>query len=236
VVTGDSGSLVVWGDAHSCKDQRADAFVVYDTSRREVVGRIPIPRPDQQDTIVLYVDEDQVYFTSQGAPGCMVLDDDLGGGCGDPHLFRFDVASGETEKIRLSELDGELSTRARILAADLPAGDSYHSLHQGAMFTRRGQYLVHAQPSPLTTTDGTEVRLRLPDGWTAPGPGPEGFDGMIYVTEWLDDDTVAIVADDGGGDLPAKEADVLVCRLPHGSCRVVVPRSDRGYVVPYRVF
>src|SRR4051794_18420371 len=224
VVTGDSGSLVVWGDVTSCKHQEAHGFVVYDTSRREVVRRIP------SAGAVLYVDEDQVYFSPRSDPGCWVQDLHA---CGDPHLFRYDVTSGETTKLALAEWDADLSTHTRMFVAAMPGlVGSFHDFHQAASFSQVGARLVHADPVPLTTTSGEKVRLRLPNGWTA--PGAEGSGGMIQVSQWLDDDTVVLWADDGGGDLPAKNGDLLVCRLPDGTCRVAVARSARDYVAPYR--
>jgi hypothetical protein len=231
VVTGDSGSLVVWRDVTSCKDQRTHGFVVYDTARREVVGRIPL---EDNDGSLLYVDEDQVYFSPQLSPGCWVHDIHT---CHDPHLFRFDVPSGRTTKITLAELDAELSNRARIFVSSLPELIEYYShFRPGASFRQVGSRLAYAYPAALRTTSGDEIRLRLPDGWTAPGPSPEpeGFPGRIQVSQWLDDDHIVVFANDGGGDLPAKEGDLLVCRLPDGGCRVAVPRSSRPYVTPWR--
>ncbi len=86
-------------------------------------------------------------------------------------------------------------------------------------------------PRELSTAGGDPVGLRLPAGYTH--PGPEGSGSLIQVSQWLDDDRVALWADDGGGDLPAKHGDLLVCRLPDGTCRVAVPRSPRAYVAPY---
>jgi hypothetical protein len=231
VWTGDTGSLVVWGDVAGRPSREPTEMVVFDTSRLEEVGRFPFVG---QYTQVVYVDDDQVYFTPDNTtPGCWLHDVQ---GCDDPHLFRYDVVSGETTEIGLAELDADMATHARVFVADVDETDSVHDLHQGARFTRDGRTLVHAYPSPLTRSNGVAVRLRVPSGWTAPGPGPEGFDGLIQVSQWLDDDTVVVWADDGGGDLPAKEGAVLVCRLQDGVCRVVVRPSSRAYVLPVRAF
>ncbi|RYP85869.1 hypothetical protein EKO23_11190 [Nocardioides guangzhouensis] len=231
VTTGDSGSLVVWGDASIGENESPVEFVVYDTSRREEVARIPFTEPGEVDQ-VLYVDEGQVYVNPDpSTPGCWAIDVQDLHPCKHPHLFRFDVASGRTTKITLADLDAHLGTRARRFA--VPAGGD---LDLGARpgFSQVGQRLVHTDtdgdPTVLSTASGDEVRLRLPRGYRA--PGGEGSGGMIAVSQWLDDDHVVLWADDGGGDLPAKEGDLLVCRLPDGTCRVAVPRSSRPYVVP----
>jgi hypothetical protein len=53
---------------------------------------------------------------------------------------------------------------------------------------------------------GEQVRLRLDEGY------PPDVDAFSTVT-WLDDDRVVLLADDS----------LLVCRLPVGRCRAVVP-------------
>jgi len=230
VWTGDTGSLVVWGDLAGRPKREAKELMVFDTSLMAEVGRFPAIG---QYTLVLYVDDDHVYFNPDNyTPGCWVYDAQR---CNDPHLFRYDVASGETTKIRMAELDAEVATHARMFVAHIDDIESFNDVHQGAAFAQDGGRLVHAFPSALTRTDGTPVRLRAPRGWTAPGPGPEGFDGTIQVSQWIDDDTVVVWADDGGGDLPAKNGDILVCELTEGVCRVEVARSTTsGYVLPVR--
>ena len=230
VTTGDSGSLVVWADVTGRRNKVPVELVVFDTSRREEVARIPFAGPGRDGTVV-HVGEDQVWFAPSSRRGCWV-----GGAhpCGDPHLFRFDVASGETTKIALDDLDAVLSTRARMFVAednDLEFNEPGFS--EGANFRQVGRRLATVtsggDPMTLTRSNGDEVRLRLPSGYVA--PGPEGSGG-ITVSQWLDDDHVVLWADDGGGDLPAKEGDLLVCRLPDGVCRVAVPRSSSAYVAP----
>jgi len=229
VMTGDSGSLVVWpDDGEGHPDQEADRFVVYDTSRREVVAHIPFPAGG--DGILLYVDEERVYYTTQLGPGCWVAAVDA---CDHPHLLRFDVLTGATRRIGLDDWSRELGTHPRMFVAVMPDRVAYvQPYHPGATFRQVDGRLVHTDPAPLTTSSGDQVRLRLPDGYTVLGlkTGASG----IAVSQWLAENQVAVFADDGGGDLPAKEGDLLVCELPDGRCRVAVPRSTQPYVVPWR--
>jgi hypothetical protein len=230
VSTGDSGSLVVWGDASGRQNELPVEFVVFDTSSHEEVARIPFTEPGLGDS-VLYVDEDHVYLNPDpDTPGCWVIDANDIHPCKHPHLFRFDVASGETTKITLADWDAELSTRARMFVTEMPDNiGTFHPIYPGADFAQVGRRLVHAYPSPLALTDGEEVRLRLPSGYVAPGPGSEGG---IAGSQWLDDDHIVVFASRGEGDLPGREGDLLVCPLPDGICRVAVPRSSRPYVAP----
>ena len=111
VTTGDSGSLVVWGDVAGRKNQIPSEFVVYDTSRREEVARIPFTERGRWDSVV-YVDENQVYFNPDpSTPGCWAIDVNDIHPCKDPHLFRFDVASGHVRRV---QLDAEMGRQARM--------------------------------------------------------------------------------------------------------------------------
>ena len=105
---------------------------------------------------------------------------------------------------------------------------------QGADFRQVGRELVNVNsngdPTQLTRTNGDEVRLRLPKGYTAPALD-EG-ESLIGTSQWLDDDHIVVWAYEGGGDLPPQHGDLLVCRLPDGVCRVEVPRTSALYVAP----
>ena len=83
----------------------------------------------------------------------------------------------------------------------------------------------------MVLPDGSQLQLRLPPGYVGPWPADEP--PALTVSQWLEDDEVVLWADDGGGDLPAKGGDFLQCKLPAGTCQVVVPRTSRSYVAPY---
>jgi hypothetical protein len=231
VTTSDSGSLVVWADANT----HFVEFVVYDTSRHEAVSRIqlpPVPAPTD-DASVLFVDEDQVFINPDSStPGCWTEEIHP---CRHPQLFRFDVATGRTAKVPVSELDGALDASARTFEAaskdgGVVYGDPTFALMRNRLVAGVDDYRVRPD-APVTLADGSGLRLRLPSGYVPPWPA-DG-EGDVGVSQWLDDTHVALFADDGGGDLPAKNGDVLVCEVPDGVCRVAVPRASQDYVAPY---
>ena len=229
VTTGESGSLVVWADAAGRKNQSPTELVVYDTSRREEVARIPSTEHGRQDSVV-HVDEDHVYVNPDpSTPGCWAVDVNDVHPCKNPRLYRFDVASGQ---LRLARLDAEMARQARMFKA--VAQDGHVSYGAGAYFQpigrRLGTVTSGGDPTTLTRTDGEEVRLRLPSGFTALGQTRGG--SVITTSQWLDDEHVVLWANGGGGDLPAQRGDLLVCELPDGTCRVAVPRSSHPYVAP----
>jgi hypothetical protein len=235
VTTGDSGSLVVWADMSGGRNKEPDEFVVYDTSRRAAVARIPFPRRTDIGG-VMHVDEDQVWFAPDiWPPDCWFRGTPR---CQDPSLFRFDVASGETTKVRMSELDAELSRQSRMFVVRgtdaQRASFRVPGFSAGTSLRQTGGRLVTVtdggDPVALTRTSGDEIRLRLPRGYTA--PGLEWGGSVIRTAQWLDDDHVVVWANEGGGDLPPQHGDLLVCRLPDGVCHVEVPRTSRFYVAP----
>lgn len=232
VTTGDSGSLVVWADADPGTNRIPVEFVVYDTSRSEEVARIPFTATGP-DSSVLYVDEDQVYLNPDpSAAGCWAVDGNDIHACRHPQLLRFDVDSGEITKRPVSELDA----RARVFRAVTQDGRVVHGDPAFALVGSRLVATIHdgaaEDAAPVTLADGAELRLRLPTGYVPPWPA-DG-EGTIAVSQWLDDTHVALFADDGGGDLPAKEGDLLTCEVPAGDCQVTVPRSSQPFVAPYR--
>jgi hypothetical protein len=228
---------VVWADTGRGANRIPVEFVVYDTSRREEVARIPFTVPGSGEPVVLYVDEDQVYFNPDpSAPGCWAVDVDDIHPCRNPQLFRFDVATGETTKIPVSELDGALNARARIFTAVTQDGRVVYGEPAFDLVGNRLVASIHYSvadddAAPVTLADGSELRLRLPTGYVPPWPS-DGEDS-VGVSQWLDDTHVALFANDGGGDLPAKEGDLLICEVPDGVCRVAVPRASQPYVAPY---
>jgi len=215
VSTANPGSLVVWEDA--------ERFVVYDTAQREVLTRIPFVGRGNR---VVHVNDGFVYFNpSTDAPGCWVIDIQF---CTDPHLFRYDLASGETTKISQALLEADLSTHRRMFVLK-PSQTTTIPFGAGAGFMQVGRQLVpwdvNAGVTVVTRTSGERIRLRVPAGYTAP------VDALV-VSQWLDDDRIVLSASHGNGDTdPSRNGDLLVCRLPNGVCRVAV--HEPSYVAPW---
>ena len=225
VYTADPGSLVVWAEGNRTNEP-PDRFVLYDTSRHEVVTRLPFTG---RYAVVLHVDDRHVYFNpDSGAPGCWVLDIHY---CKDPHLLRYDVASGETRKISRAMFEDRLRPVPRMLVLDEARGDTgtVFTARDMARFNQVGRRLVpvdsNGDPSVFTRTTGEPLELRVPAGYTAPGE-------EMSVVQWIDDDRLVLFPNAGGGDLPAQVGDLLVCRLPDGRCHVAVRASSTPYIAP----
>jgi hypothetical protein len=226
VYTANPGSLVVWADATSRTKDWITRFVVYDTSRQEVVGRIPYTGIYNT---VLHVDEGHVFFNPDSeTPGCWVIDVQS---CSDARLLRYDLASGKTRTISAAAFEAELRTEARQLLLAEARGDTGTAYTTGAMarFNQVGSRLEpvdsNGDPTAFMMTTGEHVALRLPAGYTAPGE-------EMPLVQWLDDHRVVLFPNEGGGDFPPRVGDFLECRLPDGRCRVVVSASPKPYLAP----
>ncbi len=225
VVTGTSGSLVVWGEVVR-PNRLPTELVVFDTSRREEVGRIPV-RGLLNEATIAYVGESEVWWAPAGWHS---------GSGADRLVYRFDVVSGVTTELHGADLDAVLDADPRAFRAvpgDGPVvyGSPSLTAVRGRLVTSVRSSGADAGAAPVTLADGSELRLRLPPGYVGPWPADEDPD--LGVSQWLDDDHVALFAGDGGGDLPAMQGDLLTCELPRGVCQVVVPLSAQDYVVPY---
>jgi hypothetical protein len=226
VYTANPGSLVVWADATSRTRGWIDRFVVYDTSQHEVVARVPFTG---HYSTVLYVDQDALFINpDSGSPGCWVVDVQA---CSDPHLLRYDLAAGTTERITQGAFEKALRRDPRMLVLDEARGDTgtVFTQHLMARFNQAGRQLSprdsNGDPTFFTRTTGENVQLSVPAGYTAPGP-------EMPVVQWLDDDRLALFPNEGSGDFPARIGDLLVCRLPDGVCRVAVHASSTPYLAP----
>jgi hypothetical protein len=230
VYTGNPGSLVAWFSRNP--DWPRAELDVYDTSRGEVVAQVRDP-----DYFVLDVTARSIYTNPDWSerPGCWVVDVRP---CPDPHLFRYDVASGSTEEVTRDVYEADLRADPRRLdgAADEEATSGYVGARAPA-FTRVGRRLVPVDPE-LTRADGEPVaELR----WPGAPAGPDSAAGF-WVAQWLDDDRVVLAGYQDHGDgpegigqgdsYPASFVDLLVCPLTDGGCELAVPRSEDPYVLP----
>ena len=66
----------------------------------------------------------------------------------------------------------------------------------------------------------------MPEGYGA------GFDESLVVVQWLDDGHLVLFAHHEHNEFPAHYADLLVCPVPSGTCRLVVPASLTAPYVP----
>ena len=226
VWTANPGTLVVWPDAtSSTNDPRVQLgpyqVVAYDTSRHEVVARLPF------GTEVLHVDDSQIFFApDEDTPGCWVNGIHS---CKDPHLMRYDLASGTTQRIAEAAFHAELRTRDRMLVLGGWTGPS-------ARFDQVGRTLVVEDDSEgvLRRTTGETVALRVPSGYIAARLDPRDGGGPIPLVQWLDDDRVVLFPNEGSHDSLHEVGDLLECRLSDGMCRVAVRASSTLYVAPGR--
>jgi hypothetical protein len=209
VVSVNEGSLVAWFECAGT-DRRA-TLVVYDTASQRTMVRRHLALCDRgpRDSCTLYgLTRDRVYFNH----GIYQLE---------PHPeYTFDVSAGQLSEstTRMYDEDIRAQSRGLVIGDTWQTGTPTDGLGQN--FKVVGSRLVagdlEVTAKAFDTATGQAVRLRLPPGYQA--KSGEGF-GLF---EWLDDDTVALIATDTEGH----NGDILTCDLPDGPCAVAVEESQ----------
>lgn len=197
VVSGNAGALAAWFEFPTPTDP---VLVVYDTATGEpLVDREPITvRGDTWELPASLTDAAVFWFVDPGT------DSEVPSG-------RFDLATGKQTRISRDQY-----------AAALPADGTPRTL------TNNGDGTW-----PFTVMDGTHQQFGVDGGKLKPvgggdfqvwdGPtesrlafdAPDGYrNALVFLTQWIDDDTVALRAD------APKGFDLLVCRISTQSCEV----------------
>jgi hypothetical protein len=203
VMSANEGSLAAWFE---CAPAARPTLVVYDTSSGSEVARRPIAFCRESCELV-DVTADYVYF-NRGVYVSHPRPD-----------YRFGVMTHELRASTPQLYAEDLISHSR----GLVVGDSWrHSTASngvGQAFTAIGSRLVprwQERNGEVThafdTATRHAVRLHLPTGYHSNSTQ----DFVLF--QWLDDDTVAIAASEGG---------ILACRLSDGRCGLRVdPAAD----------
>jgi len=211
VLTGNPGSLVAFEYAPTPRAQRE--IVVYDSHRGQIVTS------PEGDALVA-VNGDRVYWRRAG------------------DLMRFDQSEGTEEAVSSGALRTDLASNPRMLVIDRPWGDLDLRAETGqrlAFFKLVGRQLVATDSisrgvdgnttQPTMLADGRPLRLTVPQRYG-------GTEEALAVVQWLDDHHVVLFAYHEHNELPRHVGDFLACRVPTGTCRVVVLASETPYVPP----
>jgi hypothetical protein len=213
VASSDAGTTLVWSEP---KADRSRDFVVYDTERMEVLGRLPQGAPA---SYVLSVHDDVVYFGVRPLPckevvsfHACVRDDSV--------VLRYDVASGASARVPGATYDQDRRSRPRTVIGPL-FGESETVIYDDPVFIRHGRTLrvdggePGAEYEVADARTGAAIQLRLPAGSTDPG--------RLALSQWLDDERVVLFAYAGehGTELP-DAGDFFTCEISSGRCRLVV--------------
>ena len=206
VVTGTSSSLAAWPDRSGGSWQ----LVVYDTARRVEVARIDCPRCGSPEVV-----GSRVYWagneTLSSEPTTM-----------------FDAASGKTRRVPATAYAEDLASRPRGLIVGSSPGTATVSSGYGQVFRSDGRRLTPVldlgPSSPGRTRWGPTTASDTGSGRTLdlmpPANSPTNL--LFSVFDWLDDDRLALVQDDGHGGFTAGDAQILVCRISTQQCRIAV--------------
>lgn len=233
VRTANAGSLVAWFE---CARSTAQTLVVFDTATgREVVRQQQAAcqwtgfAPCTLDHVI----GGHVYFTDtflrHGGTGRVAY----------RHLM-FEVSTSRTSAATPQAYPEDVITQSRglVVGDSWPTGAATDGI--GQEFAVVGPMLVPQVRNSNGALSGTaafdtatrrEVRLDLPAGYHR----ADGF----TLFEWLDDDTVGLLASgDGGWPSGRGYGDILTCRISTGNCDLTVRggegrRDDQVRVVPH---
>jgi len=214
MVSGNTGSRVAWFEF---TDEQIPEVVVFDTSTRQEVAREPTGIAAGHQAILYSVYDDAVYwlrdpreenFDSQRLPN-----------------VRLDLASRSRIDLTVVDYLEQVAARGsqRILLLrrdDEPHVDQALDHDTYNWRTRAGRVQPVIPQPPLRLRDaasGEGLDFQAPDGYPRVG--------VIWMSQWLDDDTIAMLAGRPGAE------DLFVCDIG-GACRVEVTRPTDSMVIP----
>jgi hypothetical protein len=233
VRTANAGSLVAWFE---CAKSTAQTLVVFDTGTGHEVVRQQLsecPWTGFAPCTLDHVIGEHVYFTDtyyrHGGSGRVAF-----------RRWVFDLGTSTTSAPAPQSYSEDVTAHSRglVVGDSWPTGAATDGI--GQEFAVAGGKLVpqvrrsngeQTLVAAFETLTRREVRLDLPPGYHRAG----GF----TLFEWLDDDTVGLVAGgDGGWPSGRGSGDILTCRLSTGHCDLTVrgrggKEGDTVRVVPH---
>jgi hypothetical protein len=227
IVSANTGSRLAW---LQYSEFGRPGIVVYDThARRRVAAWTVEQRPGcSRCAQLVSVSDDDVYWTDGLWPG------PEGQGSGNARLFRYRVSTGVQRTVSVQAYDAYLRSRPRTLVVgdSLESGTVEDGINQDFAFVGRrlvagGRGTGRPTFDPVT---GQQLRLRAPARY---GYG-YGAAERLYLFQWLDDDSFALLdgTDWNLGELTGE--DLLVCHIATRGCAVAVrrPASAGSPIVP----
>jgi hypothetical protein len=205
MVSAHSGSLVAWFEFAG--PGGPPVAVVYDASTREVLAR-ERATTDLETVALPYLVTDRFFY--------WFVDPDSGAEAIDTPSARFDPRTGEIVPVSDDQVQDDLRSQGlsrTILIGHGEEDDAPPRVTDGTdrNFSSADGQITPLGGQPLIAKDGaTGKRLEF----DAPPDYPRT--DFIWLTQWLDDDTVAFVS-----TVPRGE-DLLTCRVSTGACEVVL--------------
>lgn len=229
IVSDNTGSRLAW---LQYSEFGRPGMVVYDTRVRRRVAEWTIKqRPGcARCPQIVSVGDDDVYWTDglwRGPGG-------LEQGRSRASLFRYRVSTGVERAVSVQSYDTYLRSRARMLVigGSVQSGTVQDGVNQdfsfvGGRLVADGRATGRPSFDPVT---GARMRLSAP----ADHGYRHGVLKALYLFQWLDDDSFALLDGTGWNRGERSGEDLLVCHLSSGSCTVAVrrPASAGSAIVP----
>jgi hypothetical protein len=223
IVADYSGTRLAWLEyTRAGKYSESPQLVVYDSRLRRRVARVALGAMACPNCAhVVSVHGDHVDWTDVPLGGLGTSAQRQSG----TRLHRYDLSSRRETPLSVRTYQAELRRRPRTLVVGDSVASGTVGDTVGQDFVVSGRHLVASgRGSGRRTFDprtGTEVGLHT--SWAlAAGRGGERF----YLFEWLDDDTVALLAGTAASTGTRRSDDMLVCTISSGRCTLATPRPD----------
>ncbi len=224
IVADWSGSRLAWLE-YSRTGPHGDPpeLVVYDTVAHHRVARASL-RPMStcpSCAHIVSVHGDQIDWTDGSRKGLGTSTQRLSS----VRLYRYDVSSRRQTIVSVKDYQAELRTRPRTLVVGeaLDSGTVGDAIGQD--FVVDGRTLVASgRGSGRRTFDPrTGDAVAFHTSWAlAAGRGGQRF----YLFQWLDDDTVALLAGSGSSTGTRRGDDMLLCSISRGDCTMATRLPD----------
>lgn len=229
IVSDNTGSRLAW---LQYSEFGRPGIVVYDTRERRRVAAWTVGqrRGCARCAQIVSVGDDDVYWTDSLWRGPGGRDQ----GRSNAELFRYRVSTGVQRPVSVQSFDTYMRSRARtlVIGDSVESGTVQDGISQDFAFVgwrllAGGRGTGRPSFEPVT---GARIRLRPPARF---GYG-YGAAERLYLFQWLDDDSFALLDGTGWNRGELKGEDLLVCHLSTRRCRVAVrrPAAAGSPIVP----
>lgn len=213
VVSGNSGSRVAWFEF---PQPGRPELVVWDTRSGAETARLALDVEPGTYALLASVTEQFAYWYDNPE----TVEDDV-----PLPLRRIDLETGAPSRVTLEAYQADsppVGTARTMTVSHADGGGPPYRVIDGTawQFSVRGGRVEPQGMQPLDARDGATNRRFVFD---APAGYPDTL--ITWLTQWLDDDTVVLVAERDGRD------DLLECRFSTGAC-AVAERLPAEAVVP----
>jgi hypothetical protein len=224
IVADYSGSRLAWLEYTRVDDHSGPPdLVVYDSRAQRRVARVSLRQVSTCPNCahIVSVHGDHVVWTDGPRKGLGTSTQRLS----TKRLHRYDVSTGRERLLTVKAYQAELRSRPRTLVVGetLDSGTVGDTVGQDFVVTGRNLVASGRGSGKRTFDPRSGKPVGFHTSWAlAAGRGGQRF----YLFQWLDDDTVALLAGSGSGTGTRRGDDMLLCTISSGRCTMATRLPD----------